>query len=128
MGFPAPGFKDKPLARFDLLYTFPADQITLADGPDGTHTGSLEFDVVASDVFGKLITSVSRTMPFAAFRHRVSGVRANPFPVLPTDRSAARPDILRIGILDTVSNKVGTLEIPMTVGKKPAATAVVTEK
>ena len=55
--------KDKPLVRYALEYSVPAAQIAFADGLDGFYRGSVEFDVVASDVYGKVMTSVSRTIP-----------------------------------------------------------------
>jgi VWFA-related protein len=121
IGFPAPEFKSKPLTRYDILYTIPPDQLTFTTAPDGTRTDSVQFDVVASDVFGKLITSVSRTMQLPFSPDEYAHFLQSPFQFLQQIDLPAGQSFVRIGILDQSSNRIGTIEIPLTVAKLSAA-------
>jgi VWFA-related protein len=117
-GFPSPEFKDKRLARYDILYSLPAEQIEFTIGPDGTHNDSVEFDAVASDVYGKLITSVSRTIPLTLSTSEHEEFIHQPFQFFQQIDLPQGQLFLRIGILDRTSNKIGTLEIPLNVPRK----------
>jgi VWFA-related protein len=119
MGTLAHRFRKAPLTRFDLVYALQLSQVAFADGPNGTRSGSLEFQVAAYGINRKLITTLKqaanlplthgedpqsdKTLPFQFTQHLD----------LPPGRV-----YLRVGILDRLSNKVGTLEIPLTVPKK----------
>jgi len=72
--------------------------------------GSLEFDVVASDVFGKLVTSVSRTMPLVLSVDEYAEFVEDAVPVCAADRFAGGGCVCEGGRLDWVSKKVGTVE------------------
>ena len=117
MGFPAAEFKGKPMVRYDVLYTLPVEQIAFSDGVNGTRNGSVEFDVVASDVFGKLITSVSRTMQFPLTADEYAEFVKTPFRFFQQIDLPAGQVYVRVGVLDGVSKKVGTVEVPLTVAK-----------
>jgi hypothetical protein len=118
MGFPVAEVKDKPLTRYDILYSLPADQIALPEVAGGVHNGSLEFEVVASDIFGKLITSEGRKIQLPLTAEEYREFIATPFQFYEQLDLPQGAMVLRVGILDGVSNKIGTLEIPLTVGKK----------
>jgi VWFA-related protein len=118
MGAIDPKLKDKPLARYDFLYLLPAEQITFTDGTDGAHSGSVEFDIVASDVFGKVITSMSQTMTLPLTNDEYQQFLKTPFQFLQQLDLPPGEMFVKIGIVDGVSGKVGTLEIPLTVAKK----------
>jgi hypothetical protein len=117
MGFPVAEVKDKPMERYDVLYSFPANEIAFADGPDGVYRGSVEFDVVASDVFGKLVTSVSRTMPLTLSVDEYAEFVKTPFQFAQQIDLPAGQMYVRVGVMDTVSKKVGTVEVPLKVAK-----------
>ncbi len=114
--------KGKPLVRYDFQYIFPARQITFTDGPGGSHKGSVEFDVAAYDVYGKLITSLSQTipLPLTADQYERMVKSQTPFQFFQQLDLPPGEMFLRVGVLDGVSDKVGTLEIPLTVSKKGA--------
>jgi VWFA-related protein len=118
MGFPVDEVKSKPLTRYDVLYSLPADQIALPEIAGGVHNGELEFDVVASDVFGKLITSVSRKIQLPLTTEEYQQFITTPFQLFQQIDLPPGQVFLRVGILDSVSNKIGTVEIPLTVGNK----------
>jgi VWFA-related protein len=120
MGFPAAEVKGKPMVRYDILYSIPAKQLAFSDA-DGAYKGSVEFDVVASDVFGKLITSVSRTMPLTLSVFEYGEFVETPFQFLQQIDLPAGQMYVRVGVIDKVSNKVGTVEIPLSVAKGATA-------
>jgi VWFA-related protein len=117
MGVPVAEFKGKPMVRYDILYSIPAQQIAFTDGADGVYRGAVEFDVVASDVFGGLITSVSRTMQMALSVEEYGEFVQTPLRFFQQIDLPAGQVYLRVGVLDKVSKKVGTVEIPLTVAK-----------
>lgn len=116
-----PRLKDKPLVRYEVQYSLPSRQISFAEGPDGTRRCSLEFDLAAYDVFGKRISGLSQTIsprPITAEQYQQT-IRT-PLRFLQELDLPAGEVFLRVGILDVVSDKVGTLEIPLVVPKKLA--------
>jgi hypothetical protein len=124
MGTLDPKLKDKPLVRYDFQYLLPSRQITFSEGPGGTRKCSFEFDIAAYDVYGKLITGLSQTVtPPPLTPERYQEFIAKPLQFLQQLDLPRGEIFLRVGILDRVSDKVGTLEIPITVTKKPAGMA-----
>ena len=119
-----PKLKDKALVRYDFQYLLPSRQITFSEGPDGTRKCSLEFDVAAYDVYGKLITGLSQTItPPPLTPQQYQDFIKKPRQFFQQLDLPAGEIFLRVGVLDSVSNKVGTLVIPVTVKKRPAAAA-----
>ena len=119
-----PKLQGKPLVRYDVLYFIPeiSSQIAFALGADGSRKCSLEFDLAAYDVYGKRITGLSQTSnspPFTAEQYR-QFLTQKQFQFLQQIDLPPGEIFLRVGILDAVSQKVGTLEIPLHVAK-PAA-------
>jgi hypothetical protein len=117
MGFPVAQVKDKPMARYDLLYSLAPSQIAFSDGPDGVYRGAVEFDITVSDVFGKLITSVSRTMPLTFDAEEYAEFVKVPFQFFQQIDLPAGQAYIRAGVLDKISNKVGTVDIPLKIAK-----------
>jgi hypothetical protein len=122
-----PKLKGKPLVRYDFNYSFPARELTFTPGPDGTRTMAVDFDVVAYDVYGTKITALSQTLRKSFTPEQYAQFVKGAF--RPTQQLDIPPGetFLRIGILDEATDKVGTMEIPMTVKKtaaNPASTPV----
>jgi VWFA-related protein len=116
-----PKLAGKPLVRYDIQYLIPARQITFAPGPGGTRKCTIAIDLAAYDVYGKLITGLSQTVtssPLTAEQYQKFLQR--PFQPFQQIDLPAGEIFLRVGVLDGVSDKVGTLEIPLTVSKKLA--------
>jgi hypothetical protein len=114
----------KPLVRYDIQYLIPARQITFSPGPGGTRKCTIAIDLAAYDVYGKLISGLSQTItssPLTEEQYRKFLQR----PFQPFQQIDLPPGetFLRVGVLDGVSDKVGTLEIPLTVPKKLARPA-----
>jgi VWFA-related protein len=118
-----PKLAGKPLRRYVIQYSLPGQQITFNDGPDKTHKGALEFDVAAYDVYGKVITSLSQSIDLKLPDDRYQQLQRRPFQLEQGLDLPLGEIFLRLGVLDTVSGKVGTLEIPLDVNRKPATTA-----
>ncbi|HUD23538.1 MAG TPA: VWA domain-containing protein [Acidobacteriaceae bacterium] len=115
--------KDTPLTRYDFNYAIPARQIAFTNGPDGTHNGSLELDIAVYDADAKLVTGLSQTVKMPLSDDKYRQFIQGPFRISQQIDLPAGQLFVRIGILDRTTNKVGTLEIPLTVVK---ASGVVT--
>jgi hypothetical protein len=101
-------------APYDLLIAIPQNQITYGATPGG-HTVNLQFAFDAYDLNGKFLGSHSQNFSFNLTPERYKQfIQA---PVVFHERIAFLPGplFLRVGVLDSVSNRVGTLEIPLTV-------------
>jgi VWFA-related protein len=117
MGMLDPKLNGKPLTRYSFYYDLAASQLAFVDGANGTHNGSVEFDIAAYDAEAKLVTSLGQSVKMPLSEERYKQFIAGPFHFaqqidLPTGQL-----FVRIGVLDKTSNKVGTLEIPLTVAK-----------
>ncbi len=119
-----PKLKGKPLVRYDLVYLFPSRQITFMEDPSGVRKGSIQFEVDAYDVYGKLISKSSqrRNVQLTTEQYQ-QFINSRPQQFLQQIDLPHGEIFLRVGILDGVSDKVGTLEIPLTVTKKSAGQA-----
>ena len=116
-----PGHKApaKPAIRHRVMFVIPQSQIAFEDNPDGTHNGSLEFDVAAYDNNRKLVGLASQTMKLPLTAEEYQDFVKTPFRFLQQVDLPPGPLTLRVGILDGISKKVGTLEIPLLVPKDP---------
>jgi VWFA-related protein len=119
----------REVTRYTFLYSIPQSQIAFTVNPDGTRTGSLEFDIGAYDPGGQSINSLSQTlhMPLTADEY-VEFIKT-PFQFSQQLDLPPGPTTLRVGILDSTSSKVGTLELQITVPKPtPGRLAVATPR
>ncbi len=111
-------FRSKTLTRYDVVYALQPGQVAFADGPNGTRSGSLEFDAAVYSPNRKLVTILKQatSLPLAGDQDP----RSDDTPMFQFAQQLDLPPghvYLRVGILDRLSNKVGTLEIPLTVPK-----------
>jgi VWFA-related protein len=109
---------------YDLLYKLDQSQIVFATSADGTRNASLEFDAAAYDPYGKLVTVLSQTQKLPLTNEEYGEFIATPFQFFQQLDLPPGQFTLRMGVFDGVSNKLGTVEIPLTVGKKPVASAI----
>jgi VWFA-related protein len=103
--------------RYTFLYAIPQSQIAFTANPDGTRTGALEFDIGAYDSNNRLIDSLSQTMHIPLTPDEYAEFIRTPFQFSQQLDLPPGPAYLRLGILDPTSNKVGTLELQITVPK-----------
>jgi VWFA-related protein len=117
MGALNPTLKKSPLTRYGLLYALPIGQVAFTGGPNGTRSGALEFDVAAFDTEGRMVTALSQTLKMPLSAEEYQQVIATPFQFFQQIDLPPGTFTLRAGILDSVSNRVGTVEVPVTVPK-----------
>jgi VWFA-related protein len=104
-----------PLTRYTVDFSLKADELALAQSPDGVRSGIIEVALVAYSQDGRPLNWVVRGMNV--------GVRPEQYPMAQSsgipfhfDIDAPRGDVyLRTGIYDIASSKAGTLEIPLSV-------------
>jgi VWFA-related protein len=116
--------KGKRLTRYAFQYVVPGEQIKFNDGPKGTHVGSLEYDIAVYDANDKLLTGLSQTvkMPLSDSTYQQIVKNHTPIRFLQQIDLPQGQLFLRVGVLDTTTDKVGTLEMALSVGRKaPAA-------
>ena len=119
-----PKYKKAPLTRYGLLFAVPQSQIAFADTGGGTYSGSLKFDVAAFDADDKMVSSRSQTMKLPLTNEEYQQFIAAPFQLYQQLDLPPGEFMLRVGVLDGVSNKLGTVQIPLTVGKATAASTL----
>jgi VWFA-related protein len=119
MGVLTTKLKGKPLTRYDLLFALPAKQIAFVSTVNGTYSGAIEFDIVAYDALGNLVTSRSQTLNLPLTVDEYADFVQRPFQFFQQLDLPPGQFFVRAGILDRTSNKVGTMEFPLTVGKEP---------
>ena len=111
LGALARHYRKKPLTRFNLVYTVEPSQLAFARGPDGIESSQLEFYAAAYNSNRKFVTSLKQA---ASLRYP----RPEDPPAFQFAQQLDLPPgrlYLRIGVLDRLSNKVGTVEVPVTV-------------
>jgi len=112
-----PKLHKAPLARYGLLYMLPQDRIAFSVAGNGSYTGALEFDITAFDSNGTLVTSRSQTLNISLTSDEYKQFIQKPFQFL--QQIDLPPGQLRVraGVRDTVSNKVGTIDVPLEIAK-----------
>ena len=118
IGVLATKLKDKPLTRYSFTYGLPGRQIAFTNGPNGTRHGSLEFDLAAYDGEGNVVTSLRQAIQLNLTAEQAAQLEHSPFRYFEQLDLPQGALFLRVGILDRTSDKVGTLEIPVTVAKQ----------
>jgi VWFA-related protein len=105
---------------YDTVFALEPGQIAFADkrGDGGTYNGSVEFDLAAYDADGKAVGARSQTLNLTLTPDEYQEFEQTAFKFfLPIDLPPGEVT-LRLGVFDGVSNKVGTLEVPLRVSKK----------
>jgi VWFA-related protein len=112
--------KPGPAVRhpYDLLLAVPQNQITYGTAPGGAHTVKLQFAFDAFDLNGKLLGTHAQNVALTLTPDRYALFIKAPVIFHEQLDFLPGPLFLRIGVLDSTSNKVGTLEIPLTIPKR----------
>jgi VWFA-related protein len=103
------------LVPYVIHYGFPASEIAFLEQLDGSLHGALEFDVVAFDNRRTRVALLTQTLNMPMNLDRYDDFAAKPFNFTQQVDLPPGSLSLHVGIYDTVSHKVGTLEIPLTV-------------
>jgi VWFA-related protein len=115
-----PKGKHSPAVRqpYDLLLALPQNQITYGTAPGGVHTVKLQFAFDAYDLNGKLLGAHAQNVSLTLTPDRYAQFITSPVVFHEQIDFLPGPLFLRIGVLDNNSNKVGTIEIPLTIPKR----------
>ena len=115
-----PKLQGKHLTRYGFSYIVPVQQIAFTGGSGKSHKGSLDFDIAVYDANDKLLTGLSQTVKTtlsdATYQQQMHG--NEPIRFTQQIDLPAGELFIRVGVLDHTSNKVGTLELPLKVGRK----------
>jgi VWFA-related protein len=111
----APKIKPNTPVSYEVHYGFPASEIAFLDDPDGHLHGSLQFDIAAYDIDRKLVAHLSQTVDLPLAPDQFDQFETQPYRLNQHINLPPGPISLHVGILDSVSSKVGTLEIPVNV-------------
>jgi VWFA-related protein len=103
---------------YDLLLAVPQNQITYGTAPGGAHTVKLQFAFDAYDLNGKLLGAHAQNVALTLTPERYALFVKAPIVFHEQISFLPGPLFLRIGVLDNTSNKVGTIEIPLTIPKR----------
>jgi VWFA-related protein len=109
--------KGKPLVRYDFNYTLSPDQITLTDAPNSQRQGAIEFTVAAYDGTGEMLNVIRQTASITLTPFQLTTFYQREIPMHLQLDLPPGPIFLRAAIRDIPSNKLGTLEIPLTVAR-----------
>ena len=116
----APGRKALPLAGkhsvpYDVLFTLQPQQITFSQSAGQVYTASLEFDLVAYGLDGKVLGVRSQTLKLPMSFNEYEAFEQTPFHFyLPIDLPTGELTV-RMGVFDAIAGHAGTLEVPLTV-------------
>jgi hypothetical protein len=120
LGTLAPKLQGKHLTRYGLSYVVPAQQIAFNNASGNMHKAALDFDIAVYDTNDKLLTGLSQIVKTTLSDKTYRQMLANKEPIRLLQQIDLPPGLLflRVGVLDHTTNKYGTLELPLKVGKK----------
>jgi VWFA-related protein len=115
-----PKLQGKHLTRYAFSYVVPVQQIAFTGGPNQPHKAALDFDLAVYDTNDKRLTGLSQivktTLTDATYQQQMSA--KEPIRFLQQIDLPQGELFVRVGVLDHINNKVGTLELPLKVGRK----------
>jgi VWFA-related protein len=119
LGTLAASQQGKHLTRYAFSYSVPAQQIAFAPGSNNTHKAALDFDIAVYDANDHLVTGLSQVFK-ANVTDKTYQQLTTSEPIRFTQQIDLPPGqlFIRVGVLDHATNKTGTLELPLKVGKK----------
>jgi VWFA-related protein len=107
---------------YQIVYGFPASQIAFLEDEYQKLHGAVEFDVVAYDVRRARVASLTQTVTMPLSLDQFDQFASGPFQFIQQIDLPPGQLWIHVGILDSVSNRVGTLEFPIIVGDVKAIT------
>jgi len=115
-----PKLQGKRLTRYGFSFVVPSQQIAFAGGPNQSHKAALDFDIAVYDTNDKLLTGLSQivktTLTDATYRQQRNA--KEPIRFLQQIDLPPGQLFIRVGVLDHTTDKAGTLELPLKVGRK----------
>jgi hypothetical protein len=113
----------KARVKYGLLFEVPVSQISFTQGADGMRAGSLEFNVAAYGANGAMTNIVSEKVRLPLSAEEYAEFVKTPFHYYQQLDVPVGEATVQVGILDDVSGKVGTMDIPLTVVKEDGVVA-----
>jgi VWFA-related protein len=106
---------EKDPRTLDINYILNASNVTLADGPNGSKHLVLDFIAVAFDKENKEVAHASDTLDGNLPAATVEGTLRQGIPAV--QELALKPGVynIRVGVQDRASQRMGTLEMPVTI-------------
>jgi hypothetical protein len=112
---PPPRTKGLP---YNVVFQLDPSQLTPKQDADSKRIYSIELDLGAFDSYSQLTASRNQTLEITLTPAQYASFIRKPFKfTLPIDLPHGKLN-LRAGIFDTVANKAGTVELPITVEKR----------
>jgi len=105
----------KGLIPCEVNYGFPSSQIAFTDDADGMLSASLEFDIIAYNDLREQVAHQSQTITLHFNHDQYDDFMSKPYRYTLNLDLPPGPLSIHVGILDNVTSKVGTLEIPLIV-------------
>ncbi|HEY2860824.1 MAG TPA: VWA domain-containing protein, partial [Terracidiphilus sp.] len=108
-----PKLKGQPLTPYNFEYLIPAGDITFAGGnPSGTHAASAELAIAVFNADGELLNAAGQTTVYSVPQNQAAQFMRQPSRVTVQVDLPPGKLLVRIGVLDVASQKMGILEIP----------------
>lgn len=120
LGTLAANLQSRRLTRYAFSYSVPAQQIAFTPGSGNTHKASLDFDIAVYDASDHLLTGLSQIVKTTLSDANYQQQLANKEPIRLTQQIDLPPGqlFIRVGVLDHTTNKTGTLELPLKIGRR----------
>ena len=114
-----PKLKGQPLTPYTFQYLIPAGEITFAGGNvSGTQTASAELAVAVFSTDGEQLNAAGQTTVYSVPQNQAAQLMNQPSRVTVQLDPPPGKLLVRVGVLDVASQKMGILEIPQTVTKE----------
>jgi VWFA-related protein len=102
-----------PTTRYSIDFFIRWSDVELAEGADDTHEGRLEMGLMAWDTKGKPVNWEEGTQQMALKSDVYAAIRRSGIPAH-LEIDLPKTDLyLKVGVVDGISGKAGTLEIPL---------------
>jgi len=109
-----------PFQRYAIDYAILGKDLTLSGEANGVKHGAIDFISVGYDGDGNVLNNLAQTVTLNLPEAKYLGLRASALPFHQELDLPAGEVFLRVGVHDQVSEKTGSLEIPLIVPKRTA--------
>ena len=102
-----------PTTRYSIDFMIRWNDVALAPGPDGTHTGKVQIELLAFDHTGKALNWTGAIQQMQLTPELYTSIQRSGIPAHIEIDLPKVPIILEAGVHDLTTGKVGTLRIPL---------------
>jgi VWFA-related protein len=104
---------------YSIDYSLDGRQLTLFEAADGGHVLNVEVAILAYDEFGKKVTGMKQTIAAELNDSQLHEFQSSGYRVHQTLPIPERAAVLRLGVRDVRSGRIGSLEIPVSAISSP---------